>query len=290
MGSAGALLIYAAVTAGGRVVHAIYNRATRRPQLLYNENDELIDFPTDQVVQPQHDHDRDDKPTTPRPATTTIEDEARPQQQQFGGDQIAHTTSQSTDTPVAALFQEANDEHDWTLQMTDEQTRLDRERVGRGKWAEMIPEDAVKENILLRKKIQYYDNQADTAETTKDPTVIAITETDNMYVHCPWIPAVVNRMSPNASPDNGMKHIVDNFPRWALTAMTIGQFPKPRMVNGGVIDATNIVKVEIELFKRIATIVKGVSPTTNGNGGVGFGENGGMGMTSPSTVGDVTIP
>ena len=176
MGSAGALLIYAVVTTGGRVVQAIYNRATRRPQLLCNENGELIDFPTDQVAQPQHDHDRDDKPTTPRPATTTIEDETRPQrQQQFDGEQIANTTSQSTDTPVAALFQEAHDEHDWTLQMTDEQTRLDRERVGRGKWAERTPEDAVKENILLRKIIQYYEDQANTKEITKDNKTIAIT-------------------------------------------------------------------------------------------------------------------
>ena len=81
-----------------------------------------------------------------------------------------------------------------------------------------------------------------------------------------------------------MKHIVDNLPRWALTAMTIGEFPKPQMVNGGVMDVINIVKVEIERFKTITTI-KNVSHTTIGNGG-----NGGMGMTSPSTVGDVGSP
>ena len=178
MGSASALLTYAIVTTGGRVVQAIYNRATRRPQLLYTESGELIDFPTDQVVQPQHNHDHDDKPTTPRPATTTtiaFEDEARPQRQQLDGGQTANTTSQSTDTPIAALFQETNDEHDWTLQMTDEHTRLDIEKMGRGKWAERTPEDAVKENILLRKIIQYYEDQANTKEITKDNKTIAIT-------------------------------------------------------------------------------------------------------------------
>ena len=111
-----------------------------------------------------------------------------------------------------------------------------------------------------------------------------------MYVHCPWTPAIFNRMSPNASPDNSMKHIVDNFPRWALTAMTDGEFPKPQMVNGGVMDVINMVRVEMECFKIIATNIKGVSHTTTGNGGVGSGGNGGISMTSPSTVGEVGSP
>ena len=45
MGAAGALMLQAVMVAGGRVVLGIYNKVTKKPQVIYNENGEMIDFP-----------------------------------------------------------------------------------------------------------------------------------------------------------------------------------------------------------------------------------------------------
>ena len=145
MGTAGALAIRVVVVTGGRVVQATYDKITKNPQLLLDADGNLLDFPTDQMQTTQTTQQRptqdynvtDDRPTTPRPAQSSVEGLAeqhalvdRVDDAMSGSiKSLEAAKSKSPDTPVAVLFQAANDDNIWTLQMSDEQTKRDRERA-----------------------------------------------------------------------------------------------------------------------------------------------------------------
>ena len=45
MGTAGAIAIHAVVVGGGRIVQAVYNKFTKKRQLLYDVDGNLVDYP-----------------------------------------------------------------------------------------------------------------------------------------------------------------------------------------------------------------------------------------------------
>ena len=275
MGAVGMVVLQAVSVAGGRMVQALYNRATKQRQLIYDQQGQLVDFPVGQLLAlppppSNFNIDDDDRPTTPRPPQSSNENiggqhaAVDPVDAAVSGaiQNLSKSKSQSPTTPVAKLFQSPTYEHeDFTLQMTDEQTKRDLDRKGLGKNGKS-EEDLKRENILLRKKLLYYEQ------------------------------GTVTRMSPNASPDINMKDIADKLPQWAQTAMQTGNFPGPQLVEGCIVDVTNMVRVEMERIKT--KTAKGPDPwqnyINNSNGGTGFGGAGGVNGGSPSINSSANSP
>ena len=139
MGTAGALMVQVVVLIVGRVVQGNCNMVTKRPQLLYNEHGELLDFPMEQIQQrqPQQQQQQqdyivasDDRPTTPRPAQSSTGDMAtrfatidRIEGAMSGFIRsLESAQSVSPTTPVVALFQDTNEQ-----QQIDSKTVAERE-------------------------------------------------------------------------------------------------------------------------------------------------------------------
>ena len=171
------------VIGGGRIVQAIWNWATQKPQPLCDSEGNYIDFlATLALLLPppnQQFRIEDDKPTTPRPATTTttvrqanndhndqdsVQQAMSSMQQALapGRDRASqsvsiHSQSPHTHTPVAALLPEpTNNDNDDDTALTDAKTKADREKIGKGKWGdkkEIEKDDLVNENNLLKKCI-----------------------------------------------------------------------------------------------------------------------------------------
>ena len=238
-GTAGALMIQAVIVAGGRVVQGIYNHLTKKPQIIYTEDGNMIDFPT---IAPLALLDGD-RPTTRRPTTTTTVTAALDNKVDAATSarilEIASKSmsihSQSPHTPIAELFPnpEAKEQT-----KTDEQTARDLKKIGKGKWDQ---------------------------DTT---------------------PALVTRMSSNASPDKDMQYIMDNLSGWANTALQIGQFLGPQLVEGRVVDVIGIIKVEMEKLKQRGNGVKAGS----GKGAQCSRDTAAFGMQSPSTDDSIESP
>ena len=147
MGAAGAIVVQAVMIAGGRVVQGIWNWASNKMQLLYDENGNLIDFPT----RPRQQVDlEEDKPTTPRPPTTTAQmvtdnDDSNDNVQQAMSSFVQGLTntrratgtvsihSQSPETPVTALFQEPTNDNGDEQQRADVRAKTERDRFEKGK-------------------------------------------------------------------------------------------------------------------------------------------------------------
>ena len=279
-GTAGALVIQAVVIAGGRVVQGIYNHITKKPQIIYTEEGKMIDFPTTTPLAILD----GERPTTPRPTTTRPTATATTADDNNVGaaasakilDIAANSlsfASQSPHTPIAALFPDTK---------TDEQTARDLEKTAKGKWDQgnnataiiKTKEEVMEENKALKEELLLYKSKQGKPSGGM------------IYDQCPWTPALVTRMSPNASPDKNMQHIVDNLSGWAEKALQIGQFPGPQLVDGRVVDVTNIVKVEMEKIKKKSE----GGTTNNGNGAQGSRGTAGFGMPSPSTDGSHESP
>ena len=299
MGSAGAavgaVVIQAMVMGGGRVVKGIYNWATKKVQPLYDHNGELIEFTAMQRPPLQRLLDIEDElPTPPQLATATApqvhdddphnddmhNDDLQSKIDSFiaGTRRAAHSVSihsQSPKTPINALFQEESKDSDEQRQI-DEKTKTDRDRIGKGKWEGKGERDTGEnnnDNVLRQQRIQEYKNTQDR---------------DEIWERGPWpyTPVPVTQISPNASPNRNMKYIADNIEQWARTAIQTGNFPGVQIVDGVLMDVTNMVKVEMERMKQR----NGVEQSNNWTGGQGSGALGGIGMASPSTDATVESP
>ena len=190
MGEVGAIAIHAMVIGGGRIVQAIWSWATQKPQPLFDSEGNYMDFLVTLALPapPQQFRIEDDKPTTPRPATTktivqqanndhndqdSVQQSMSSMQQalvlgRLRSSQSVGIHSQSPRTPVAALFQEPseNDNDDDTA-LTDAKTKADREKIGKGKWGhkkETEKDDLINEYELLKKRIVEYEAQKITQE------------------------------------------------------------------------------------------------------------------------------
>ena len=306
MGTAGAIAVHAMVLGGGRIVKAIWNWATQKPQPLFDSKGDYIDFPAQLALPapPQQYQIEDDKPTTPRPATTTttvqqanidqdnVQQAMSSMQQALAPGRFRASLrtsqslsfhSQSPNTPIATLFPEPtnnDDDNDDDTALADAKAKADRKRVEKGKWGdkgdkkETEKDELINENKRLKKRIVEYEAQKITQKIK-----------DNIWEHSPWpercegTPAPITQISPNASPSKDMTYIANNIEKWAKIVMQTGVYPRPQAVNGVMMDVTNIVKVEVERMR----LQSGAAQSTNWTGGKGSGATSAVGMLSPST-------
>ena len=121
-----------------------------------------------------------------------------------------------------------------------------------------------------------------------------ITQTikDGIWEHSPWPErckgtlAPITQVSPNASPSKAMTYIANNIEQSAKTAMQTGAYPRLQAVNGGMMDVTDMVKVEVERTR----LNSGVAQITNWTGGKGSGATSAVAMVSPSIDATVDSP
>ena len=236
MGAAGAIAIQAVMTGGGRIVQGMWNWAAKKWQLVYDEKGDPIDFPTQPAQQFMQLMDIEmERPTPPRPANASNAQQDEPQftnaaiaqrdhnhdnnnddpqqaKSSFGkwskkAVETMSIHSKSPETPTVALFQDVTDDDE---KQTDKQTKADRDKIARGKWADSVDKDTeviLNENMLLNRRLTQYETSA-----TKDP----IWEND------PYNPVLVTQMSPNAPPSKDMKYIADNIEQWIHKAIQTG--------------------------------------------------------------------
>ena len=239
MATMGAVAIEAVIIGGGRVVSGVYNWTTKKMQLLRDMNGNPVDFPAlCDAPQLQLTNFEMERPTTPRQVPTTIAQQVNDDDNHNDNDDKAQQSmtdsgvaskgaftqklmlatksvsihSQSPHTLVAALFQESIDDSKENIKQTDDKTRAELDRMGKGKWegkGNKGQEDVEDDNTRRKQRIHEYNTQE-----CKDK----VWESQRLWRTL----TPITQMSPNASPSKDMRYVAETIEQWAHTFIAIG--------------------------------------------------------------------